>query len=185
MALAAIALSACRSEDAFRASLPIAPDTLVAYDLHTGQFPLPNGLNTISRSVVPIGGSGAAFDIGFAIQPDGSVDVIPAREIISPISGLSPMVGIYTSSEAFEQLERAPEEYFRPDTTTNVQLGETFILQVFRNSGELVCYYLYPPRIYSKVVIDSVNIASGAIYLRQLANPNCGYRSLVPGLPAN
>jgi hypothetical protein len=35
---------------------------------------------------------------------------------------------------------------------------------------------------YTKLVVDSIDVARRAIFFRTVHDPNCGYRSLVPGV---
>lgn len=184
LAIVAVVLTACGDDQSLRASNFVFSDTLTVYDVDISDLSYPTGLSrdAYSATAVPIAGGAASFDVAFRIKPDSSVDVIPAREVVSAIAS-APMVGILKSPVTYDDLDRVPEDEFRPDTTTNVLRGETFLLQVYRSTGLLICYYMALPRVYSKVVIDSVNPALGAVYLRQIANPNCGYRSLVVGLP--
>jgi hypothetical protein len=63
--------------------------------------------------------------------------------------------------------------------------GEPFVIYTQRSSGATTCLYDPAPHIYAKVVIDSVQLATRAIYLRQVMDPNCGYRSFLPGLPTS
>ena len=41
----------------------------------------------------------------------------------------------------------------------------------------------FTPYIFTKIVIDSVNVPARALYGRTLINLNCGFRSLAPGTP--
>lgn len=198
--LLASAISACRSEDVLRASYAVRTDTLTVFALDLEGDPdlsLPNGLNILGSPTqglppfaVPAIGMGT-FDVGFEINSSTNVSIVPVRNIVPirenmgyPVSNTQ--VGINVEDVSFDDIDRAPENtYYRPDTVTQVDIGTPFILQVYRSSGALMCYYMVSPRVYAKVVIDSVNTASGAIYLRQTMNPNCGYRSFLPGVPSN
>ena len=197
----ASAISACRSEDVLRASYAVRTDTLKLYalELEGGGDPdlsLPNGLNVLGSPTqglpplaIPAIGMGT-FDVGFEIIDDTSVSIVPVRNIIPirenlgyPVSNTQ--VGVEVEEVDFEDIDRAPEIYYRPDTVTQVTVGTPFILQVYRSTGAVMCYYMVSPRVYAKIVIDSVDVSAGSIYLRQTMNPNCGYRSFLPGVPSN
>lgn len=183
---AALATSACSDNDNLRASDNVRTDTLVAYGMTGTPVDYPSGLNTINFTTVPIPPTQsfglAGFDIGFDINPDNTVEIIPARLLVSALAS-APQVGLLALDEPFDDITRAPETYYRPDTAMSVQIGQTFIVQTFRSSSALICFYLVTPRVYTKVVIDGVNLTSRAIYLRQTLDPNCGYRSFEPGRP--
>ncbi len=183
---AALATSACSGDDNLRASVDVVTDTLVAYALTGTPLDYPSGLNTITMTSVPIPPSQsfgiAGFDVGLDINLDNTIQIIPARQLVSALAS-APQVGLLALDESFEDVLRAPDAYYRPDTAMSVQIGQTFIIQTFRSSGAFICNYLVTPRVYSKIVIDSVNMTSRAIYLRQTLDPNCGYRSFEPGRP--
>ncbi len=182
-ALAAATLAACGDNNTLRASVLVAPDTLVAYAL-SGTSPVyPSGLNTVARTVVRVDGS-ASFDIAFDIRNADSVMVYPVKVLVAPLTG-APTVGLQTVSGTFESLTRAPGGYYRPDTAMTVAVGETFAILATRNGGTAVCFALATPQVYAKVVVDSVNQGTHTIHFRQVVDPNCGYRSFVTGLPSN
>jgi hypothetical protein len=177
----AAALAACRDTTGIQAVNPVQGDTLVVYALTGTNASLPSAINFVTRSTVRITGS-ADFDLAFDIRPDSSVDLIPARQVISPVFGTR-QVAIQLSSTPFADLSRAPDGYYRPDTTTNVKKGQTFVILTNRTGVSDICYYFASPHVYAKAVIDSVNITSRAIYFRDVVDQNCGFRSFLPGYP--
>lgn len=185
--LAVTTLVACRSEDALRAVNETTTDTLTAYAMTGTPIQYPSALNSIARTTVPVSGVGA-FDVAFDFDPatPNEIQILPIRQIITPFSSSIPSVGLLARDEAFEDISRAPDTTYRLDSTLVVAPGQPFIIQSFRSvPGVLLCVYLVTPRVYTKVVIDSVNTTTRAIYLRQTLNPNCGYRSFLEGLPSS
>jgi hypothetical protein len=185
-AVAGLALATgCKDTSILQPSLPVATDTLVAYAL-TGTPPsLPSGLSVIYRSAVRVDGT-AAFDVAFDFDSLGQVIVSPVRLLVNQLSG-APPVGIQTLfTTPFDNIKSAPGGYYRPDTAIVVKPGQPFVLLTNRTTGSDACVYDPNPRIYAKVVIDSVMPATTrAIYLRMVSDPNCGYKSFAPGLPSN
>jgi len=179
-----LALGACKDDNILHADQLVTTDTLVAYAL-TGSPPsLPSGLAATFRTTVRVDGSGS-FDVAFDLNSRGdSVIVAPVRTVISPLSGV-PSVGLQLPNATFDAITSAPGGYYRPDTAIVVAPGEPFVLLTERSTGATTCLYNPAPHIYAKVVIDSVQPATHAIYLRQVMDPNCGYRSFEPGLPAS
>lgn len=183
-AVLVLALGACKSNDILRADQPVATDTLVAYALTGTPASLPSGLASTYRSTVRVDGSGA-FDVAFDLNSRGdSVIVAPVRVVISPLTG-APQVGLQTPQRSFDAITTAPGGYYRPDTAIVVAPGQPFVLLTQRSTGATTCLYNPAPHIYAKVVVDSVQPATRAIYLRQVVDPNCGYRSFEPGLPTS
>lgn len=183
-AVLVLALGACKDNNILQADQPVVADTLVAYAL-TGTPPsLPSGLASTYRTTVRVDGSGS-FDVAFDLNSRGdSVIVAPVRAVISPLSG-APQVGLQLPKTSFDAITSAPGGYYRPDTAIVVAPGEPFVLLTQRTTGATTCLYNPAPHIYAKVVIDSVQLATRAIYLRQVMDPNCGYRSFEPGLPSS
>lgn len=185
VAAALLAGVACKNTTAIAANLPVTTDTLVAYALSGTPASLPSGLAIAYRSAVRVSTS-SPFDLAFDLDSAARVVVSPARAIVSPLLGNIPLVAIQTSAGTFESIVSAPTGYYRPDTAIVVSPHQAFVVLSTRPTGSQTCLYSPVPRIYSKVVIDSVEPRTArAIYLRVTTDPNCGYRSFEPGLPTN
>lgn len=185
-AIAGLALATgCKQTNLLLASLPVATDTLVAYALTGTSASLPSALAVTVRSTVRVDGSGS-FDVGFDFDGAGRVIVSPVRVLVNQLSG-APAVGIQTMfTTPFDSIKSAPGGYYRPDTAIVVTPGQPFVLLVNRTTASNVCVYDPSPRIYAKVVIDSVMpTTTRAIYMRVVTDPNCGYRSFLQGLPSS
>ncbi len=185
-ALAGLALvTGCKDTNILTASLPVATDTLVAYALTGTSARLPSALAVTIRSTVRVDGAGS-FDVGFDFDSAGRVIVSPVRVLVNQLSG-APQVGIQALfTTPFDSIKSAPGGYYRPDTALVVTPGHPFVLLVSRTTASNVCLYNPNPHVYAKVVIDSTTPATTrAIYMRVVTDPNCGYRSLLPGLPTS
>ena len=185
-ALAGLAFATgCKDTNLLLASLPVATDTLVAYALTGTSASLPSGLAVTLRSTVRVDGT-ASFDVGFDIDSAGRIIVSPVRVLVNQLSG-APSVGIQTMfNTPFDSIKSAPGGYYRPDTAIVVLPGQPFVLLVSRTTASDVCVYDPSPTIYAKVVIDSaLTNTTRAIYMRVTTDPNCGYRSFLPGLPTS
>ena len=73
-------------------------------------------------------------------------------------------------------MREAPSSGYKYDSTTVVSVGQTVIF----DSRSRFCSGLFLPNIYAKLVVDSVS-ANRLIFVRLAADPNCGFRGLVPG----
>ena len=186
LALATAALAACRDTTAITATSSVAPDTLVAYAMTGTSATLPSALNMVARTTVRIDGTGN-FDFGFDIDntaADTTIDILPVRQLVNVVGG-SRSVGFLQTAVPFDSITRAPNGTYRPDTAFTVRPHQAFVVLTNRSAATDICYYFATPRVYGKVVIDSVNFTTRAIYLRQVVNPNCGFRSFLTGIPAN
>jgi len=87
-------------------------------------------------------------------------------------------VGLQRITVAFDSLERAPTAGYQFDSTFVLTPGQGLVMQV-QSSSE--CPLSFSTVMYSKFVIDSIDTGRRSIYFRSVNDPNCGYRSLVPG----
>jgi len=183
LALAPIALVACKDTNQISANTAVAPDTLVAYAMSGTPTSYPSALNTVGRTSVRMDGT-ANFDVGFDLDPSGNVIVYPVRLLVSPLVGAR-QVGLLTTTTPYDSLTRAPNGYYRPDTAVTVSIGQTLVILSNRNSAGDLCVYFASPRVYAKMVVDSVNLLTRSIHFRHTVDPNCGYRSFLSGFPTS
>ncbi|MBV6521391.1 MAG: hypothetical protein MNPFHGCM_01527 [Gemmatimonadaceae bacterium] len=171
---------ACNDPLAVKATLAVQTDTLVAFAL-SGTSPIfPAALNTAFRSVVRVDAT-HNYDVAFDLDDQGNVRVIPVR-LMGGATTATRRVGIQKSAQAFDALTKAPSGGYVYDSVAVVRPGEAFALEL---TSQDQCVYSYSVLLYSKVGIDSVNTTSRQIFFRVTHDPNCGFRSFLPGLPKN
>lgn len=185
-ALAALSLSTgCKDTNILRADIPVVTDSLTAYALSGTPASYPSGLAVTLRSTVRVDASGS-FDVGFDIDSAGQIVVSPVRVLVSQLTSAPPVgIQIPPAGTTFESIKSAPGGYYRPDTAFVTRPGQPFVVLTNRSTASQTCLYSPAPRIYAKVVVDSVQPATRAIYLRVTTDPNCGYRSFEEGLPGS
>ena len=110
--------------------------------------------------------------------------IYPVKLIVQPLTGINE-VGLLKVAGSFESVERAPSVPYEQDESITVSPGEVVVIEARRNRSSDLCTFALSPNIYSKIVIDSVSASTNAISFRLVANPNCGFRSFVAGLPKN
>ena len=92
-------------------------------------------------------------------------------------------MGLQITTQTFAEVTRAPTSGFTYDSSLVLPVGRTLLVDVLdQNCSQ---FSLLGQDIRAKLVIDSVIAATKKIYVHFLANPNCGFRSLVEGLPAD
>lgn len=177
--------SACDDPFGLNATIETKRDTLVAFAM-TGTPPsFASGFNAASGSLVRIGPD-MSFDVAFDLETDGRIRVIPAR-LISQVKqsfgvpSPTQQVGLLAPSGTFESVSRAPESGFKRDSALVVAKGQPVIVEVASDA----CQFSLASIIYAKFVVDSVNTTTRQIYFRTVRNPNCGFRSFLPGIPKN
>jgi hypothetical protein len=116
------------------------------------------------------------FDFAYDIQgdPAGGTSVFLPRAALGIESGSSAEPGIMRRDEAFDDIEAAPSNGYVTDEAVPVALGERYIIR------SLITCSIGVPR-YAKVEI--IGLEDSSVILKVLANENCGYRGLAPGLP--
>ena len=117
------------------------------------------------------------FDVAFDITADGKVLVLPARAVVPLPPVPPPTIGFARQPGAYEQLQRATDKGYVADSAVVLAIGETITIRLI-NSG---CVYGEP--FYAKLTIDDINVAERRLLMRTLVNRNCGYRSLLAGIP--
>ena len=175
-----IAVSACGDPESAVPSSLNHEDTLVAYALTGTPASFPTALNAFARQVLRIDG-GFAFDVAFDIDPAGKAVIYPVSVIGGPYA-VSRRVGIQLSTSTFEALVRAPTGGYTYDAALVVTAPAVIAIEL---TSPAVCQLSFAQTFYAKLAIDSVKTTSRELFLRQLVDPNCGFRSLTPGIPRN
>ena len=185
VALALLPIAACRDPQSNRASLLTYQDTITVFAINGSPSVFANAIATQNRA-----GSQAvrvddpvSFDLGLEIASDSSVIFIPARLLASSLAA-PPRVGLLVDTvRVFDSITVAPTRGFVYDTATvRARPGDVVIVE----SSAAVCGQNSTGNTaFSKIVVDSIRlIAPPRAFLRILTNPNCGFRSLRPGLPS-
>lgn len=185
-AAVAFGASACDNPNATNNLVSVIADTLTVYAL-TGTPPsYPAAFLASSGAVTRADGS-FNFDVAFDIDPSNHVVIYPQKLVGVPCVvgalncggalGAKP-VGLQRITVAFDSLQRAPASGYQFDSTYTLTPGQGLVMQV-QSSSE--CPLSFSTIMYSKFMIDSIDTGRRAVFFRSVNNPNCGYRSLVPG----
>lgn len=167
--------AACGDPAALRARFEVASDTLVVYAITSSPIGYPTALNTAAMRVLRAEGD-LSFDVAFDIAGD-SVSLIPAQLVIG--ANLGRKVGIQRSSVAFDSLTFAPRNGYNDSTVTTVGRGDVAVI----SAETSYCQFDLARVVYSKLVIDDFDAESREISFRIVVDPNCGFRSFLPGVP--
>ena len=180
-ALAALALAfgaaACEDPFQLRASNPNADALFEIWAMSGAPAAYPSGLLVAQTSVVRLDAAGS-FDLAFDIDADGRLMVWPVTSVVSPIAG-SRAIAFQRATVAYNALLEAPKTGWTNDTLLLVDMGDVFFAKV----TTLYCQYDLRQDIYAKFLVDSIIPAERRIRLSARVNPNCGFRSLVQGVP--
>ena len=183
--------TACNDPNETRTASAVVADTLTVWAL-TGTSPSFPSAYLSSLGAVTRADGNFNFDIAFDIDPARRIVVYPQRLVGVPCIpsamhcggalGFKP-VGLRRFPGSFDSLTIAPAEGYVLDSTFAVAPGEGLAMQV-QSSDE--CLTTVSSVRYTKLVVDSIDVPRRQVFFRTVHNPNCGYRSLVPGVvPTN
>ena len=186
LAVVVSGVSACDNPNQTSTLISVVADTLQVFAL-TGTPPSYPAAFLASSGAVTRADGNFNFDVAFDIDASNEVIVYPQKLVGVPCvagavncggaAGGKP-VGLQRITVAFDSLERAPTAGYQFDSTFVLTPGQGLVMQV-QSSSE--CPLSFSTVMYSKFVIDSIDTGRRSIYFRSVNDPNCGYRSLVPG----
>jgi hypothetical protein len=171
-------LAACSgSNDLAPASVPNVVDTATLGALNGSPIPLPSAYSIADGNPVRTDLT-SAFDFAYDVDSAGR-HVFLTLEVLrlSNTNGSGP--GLQFSTQQFDQITQAPTENWITGDTVVLHVGD-----VLTARSRIACTGLGVP-LYGKLEIMSFNDTPGdrTITFQVLSDENCGYRSLVPGLP--
>jgi hypothetical protein len=172
------ALVACDDPFAPRADTPNLDATIEVWALTGSPASYPT-VHLVPQRLTVRPDAAASFDLGFDIDPDGRLLVVPVSKVVTNTTLGDRRVGIIRTSEIYNTITEAPREGWIFDSTLSVNVGQVFIVRVQTQfcSGQL------QPEVYAKYHVDSVIVAERRIRLSGRVNPNCGFRSFLSGIP--
>lgn len=170
-----LATAACGDPDELKARFETVGDTLVVYSLSGSPLGYPTALSTPFLQVMRAEGD-LSFDVAFDIVGD-SVALIPVQLLIGANPGRA--VGILDTAATFDSVTAAPRRGYNDSTVTYLGRGGVAILE----AESAYCQFDLSRVVYSKLVIDDFDPVTREIFFRLHVDPNCGFRSFLPGVP--
>jgi hypothetical protein len=120
------------------------------------------------------------FDLVFDIDNTGKVVLIPVSKIaICPLTRRCQVGLQIVTDSSFDQLTKARSKGYAYDTLVTVGTGVP--VYIVAKAGACASD-LYSNDMYAKLVVDSVRTTDRSVFFRIVTDPNCGFRSLVPGV---
>lgn len=125
------------------------------------------------------------FDFAFDIGPDSvyglgttGTDVavlLPRAHFgFNPDGGLQPIAGT-----PFDSANLAPEAGYEEELPVPIDSGATYFVASRRQQ----CSFNFSRPRYARLRVESLDMALRKVVIRLVIDPNCGYRSLAPGIP--
>lgn len=174
---ALLGTAACEDPFKITANSPNIDESFELWALSGSPAAYPAGILVPQASVVRLDAAGS-FDLAFDIDAEGRLLVYPVGTIVSPIAGTRE-VQFQRGVGAFNAIVEAPRTGWTSDSVLTVNEGQSFLVKV----TTLFCQYEFQQQVYAKFYVDSVIPADRRIRLSARVNPNCGFRSLLSGIP--
>lgn len=171
-ALAVVA--AC--EDPFAladATRPNQVDTLSLWALSGTPVHLPSGYVIATKRVVRTDQT-ATFDFAFDLGPGNEARLWPTDAL-----GLTGSSGLLVVNAPFASIKTAPVVGYEDSSAVVVTVG-TVVLA--RSRPDVTCVVATLP-YYAKLHILAVDVTARRVDFEILADNNCGYKGLEPGIP--
>lgn len=170
--LLAVAVVACSDDD----NLPDATDenvvdTLVLGTLTGTPITTPSGF-AVEKGTVRTD-LDAEFDFAYDIEPGGRPVFLPRAVLGLPSTSADP--GLQRRDETFDALVLARSNGYVTEEAVPIAVGERYLVR-----SRVICSGLGVP-VYAKLEILAFD--GELVELKVLANQNCGYKELEPGLP--
>jgi hypothetical protein len=116
------------------------------------------------------------FDFAYNVLPDGRHIFLPRAALgIDTANTVNP--GFRPRSESFEAITQAPSDGYITEDPVVIAVGDRYVVR-----SRLTCVNFGVPK-YAKLEVLSFDEPTRIVTFRVLANDNCGFRSLEPGLP--
>jgi len=176
LAALAGAAAGCNGNPLGDAQIPNTVDTVMLGALVGTPITLPSAYSVSTASAIRTDQT-TAFDFAYDVLPDGRHVFLPLALLGLTSSTAAP--GLQLSDKSFADLTDPPTNGYTTIDTVTIEPGQVYVVR-----GRVVCTALGVPQ-YGKIHILSFDDADRTVTFEALANTNCGFRSLVPGVPGD
>lgn len=174
--VALIATLACNDDQLPPASIDNVVDTVTLGALIGGDIAIPSAYSIPDARAIRTDQS-AGFDFAYAMLGSRRM-LIPLAALGLSGGGTSP--GVQRRTETFDNLKTAPSNGYISTDTLDVAVGDV----IAARSRIVPSCFLGVPQ-YAKIRVLDFDDVRRTVRLQILANTNCGYRSLEPGVPTS
>jgi hypothetical protein len=178
-ATAALGTAACDDPFAPRATTQVRTDSFVVYSVSQTPINAPAAFNIVFFTTLRLEPT-YGFDLVFDIDEEGKVVLIPVKLIGGAVTSAR-QVGLQRITGPYEDMTRAPTSGYEHDSTLSLDVGEGALVELRTD----VCQFQTSQLVYAKLQIKAVDPVSRTIVFRITYDPNCGFRSFLPGVPTN
>ena len=176
----AVVAVACKSLTGVPASLSTVPDSGIVYAINGAPSGAPTAVHMFTGTRTSADAS-FFFDVAFDIDSSGNVKLLPQRTVASGLT-TTHQVGLQKSAQNYADVQSAPKSGYHPDTAMVVAVNQLVLVQVQDPSCAVSITGTF---IYGKLVVLAVDPKARTLDIQYVADPNCGFLSLAPGVPKN
>jgi hypothetical protein len=182
--LAAAVLAACGEEVVLPpAQIPVAEQEIRLYALSGTPVNTMSGYSMLSLLEVRLDRTND-FDFAFEIAPDSALGLGTTGDTVAALLprsffGYVPDGGMQITTVPFDSIILAPSEGYERERPTPIVAG-TILLVASRL--QTCNFNIYRPK-YAKLWVRELDLVNRVAVIRVVIDPNCGYRSLAPGIP--
>jgi hypothetical protein len=155
-------------------------DTVTVGALEGTPITTPSGLSLGPAAVAAVRTDQSVdFEVAYNVRQlsDGTYQRVLIPRAALGISSTSANPGLQQRTESFDGITRAQSNGYVTDSVVPVAVGDRFLVR-----SRVVCTDLGVP-LYGKIEI--LSFQDSTVTIQVLADRNCGYKDLLPGLPAN
>lgn len=174
LTISVAALAACGDPVSIRAQFETVADTVTVFAVTGTPVIAPAALSTVRHEAVRIEPA-RDFDIVFDIDDAGQAVLYPVQLVGGSVGN----TGIQKTTEDFDTIDEAPRTGYVRDSATVLGVGDVVIVE----AEPLYCAATFNPTIYSKLIVDDIDVTTRTVRVRMVVDPNCGFRSLAEGIP--
>lgn len=179
VATSAIGMAACDDPFAPRATTSVRTDSFVVYSVSQTPVNVPAAFNIVFFTPLRLEPT-YGFDLVFDIAEDGKVVLIPVTLVGGAVTA-GRRVGLQRITGPYDEVTRAPTSGYKYDSTLTLAIDEAALVELQTD----VCQFQSSQLVYAKMQIKAVDPVTRTIVFRITYDPNCGFRSFLPGVPTN
>jgi len=176
---ALIATSACSDPFAPRATTTVRSDSFVVYAVSETPVNVPSAFNIVFFTPLRLEPN-YGYDLVFDIDAQGRAVIIPVRLVGGAVTA-GRIVGLQRVAGNYDEMTRAPASGYQYDSTLALGVGEGALVELYADQ----CQYQASRVVYSKLRILAVDVPRRILAFEITYDPNCGFRSFLPGVPTD
>ena len=178
-AVAVIGAAACDDPFAPRATTSVRTDSFVVYSVSQTPVNVPAAFNIVFFTTLRLEPT-YGFDLVFDIDQAGKVVLIPVRLVGGAVTS-GRRVGLQRIQGAYDELTKAPTSGYQYDSTLSMGVNDAALVELQTD----ICQYQSSQLVYAKLQIKAIDPVARTIVFRITYDPNCGFRSFLPGVPTD